>query len=1571
MEYSGSFSGSFEGNGSLLTNINYYDLNNLPRTINTFEGNSILANNALRNNFIPNVKDRLNAESVISSSAQLTTEFDIRYGNEIGDDLVSGSAQVKTLLPTGTVSSSLQTIANLPLGTVSSSAQITISESQISDLQHYDDTDVKAKLNTDGVLSGSSQVDFGGISDVPNGLVSSSAQITITESQISDLAHTQIPAGTISSSAQISELGYLTSETDSQTLSISGDQLTISNGNTITIPTGSDLPAGVISSSIQIESEISGAFTSTSSSLASRISTLESATDDTGSDSQTLLFNQVSNELTISDGNSVDLSSLVGGGGSGGSSIWATGSDYYYVNADLQVTGSFKVLGGITGSIDWNNIDNIPNGIISSSNQITAVITDAYISASAAASGFGSSGGGSFGDPPTIDQSGLQVVEFLTSGSTVGTLTVTDVTPGDTATWEIQSGYTDDFFKISSNGVVTTNTLVTSSMNTTAGSGSNNSHLFQVKVTDGQNNVVNGDVYIYVIPNSSPVFRETSVGGNVITSFTGSTNENSTNGSTLGTIYFTDENSDTITIETGSIPSELSVTINPTNVVITQNTASFDYETTTSYNLAITASDEHYQRGEDGDSISYLPVLINIVDNIAPIVNNQTLSTINENSSAGTSLGTISATDNESDTITFSNFTLKSAYMNGVGTNVTASMGGTSLYDPHSNPFQMNSSGVVTRKVGVYLNSDIANRYEYEVSVKDEFNTTLDTGLITIPISDDAQSVVSDNWSNVYVIESAVDGDSLYINSNGRSGTIAQWSSATSQRWEVSSDSDLIEVTSLTGSSTQLRVKNDISGSIYSYDGTNTINVALTASEHGFETTKQYIDLAVNVAINNAPSISFSDTSANLNTNGGRSGSLLSTISFSDIEGDTLNHNSFTFTDPSNQLNTIKSGDTYLVQAINNLSASSYGFTASIEDVHGFRVGTDEHSVSIQQAPVGGITSNGTLYVIESALSGSNIVISSSGYNGTQADLDISYSPIYNGATVASFTSSNSMLAVTETGLLSLSQNISGSGTGSGDTFQSLITWRDQYDNIGSSTITIQVTENQAPFVSTDTPDSNNLNTNLATSGTRLAKLVWSDYESDSIDSTSFSLSGTGASSLSSSYGGSNTFEVFANTSLTAGDYDYTASLSQSNGFNVGEYNDTITIAQAGGGTLTKNGTFYIIESAETGDDITTNSSGIAGTVASLGVAYSPNYGSQVVQSFNLGAGHPYIDINSSTGDLVLGGNISGSDNQNGSNITTNVYWLDQYGNEGTGSITVNVTDNQDATATFTDESLTAPILSGSLLVTATLSDPETETPFSMSLGGISATTISLHPQNASSSSYELRTSQDITDGVVLQYTASVFDSYNQEKQYNRTLSVSPPVVPDPLLYVYIADHSSDVGLQANYLGSMGISTVDSGTPPKITAYNANSLSFTYLLKTGDLGSSSITLAASKTAELIASPVATGSVTAIIEDLGQVSTNNTGQIILVIPSGSDNLNGLPISMASGFGGSNSDEYVMQIQADGGGWSNTIEGTTVHEIVLDSAVDGFTDWFIVGRTGFNAFGSNMEMRVIPSSGSAQT
>ena len=284
-DYSGSFSGSFEGNGNKLTNIDYYSLGNLPATITPFQKNSILANNSVRDNFVSNVKTRLNAESVISSSAQLTTEFDIRYGNETGDDLVSGSAQVISLLPNGTVSGSAQIISSLPSGTISGSSQVdydsilnkptTITINQKNAIVAntakvgYTDSAVKSKLNTENVLSGS--ISFSTVTNKPTGLVSSSAQV--------------IPAGTISSSAQLTELGY-------------------------------------------------------------------STTDRTGSE-QTLTL--AGNNLSISNGNTVNLSALAGGGGGGGgSSIWNTGSQdpssytHLMTSNNLKVTGSVDIKGDFT-----------------------------------------------------------------------------------------------------------------------------------------------------------------------------------------------------------------------------------------------------------------------------------------------------------------------------------------------------------------------------------------------------------------------------------------------------------------------------------------------------------------------------------------------------------------------------------------------------------------------------------------------------------------------------------------------------------------------------------------------------------------------------------------------------------------------------------------------------------------------------------------------------------------------------------------------------------------------------------------------------------------------------------------------------------------------------------------------------------------------------------------------------------------------------------------------------------------------------------------------------------------------
>lgn len=319
-DYTGSFSGSFEGDGSALVGMDYYTISNLPVTINPFQRNSISANNAFRNNFIPNVKERLNIEGILSSSAQLTDEFDLRYGNEEGDSLISGSSQVD-----------FDGISNVPSGLVSSSAQITITESQISDLTHFTSADVRSVMNTDSVVSSSAQV----IEHLPSGTVSSSNQITISESQISDLTHTNVSSlnnftssvvlNSVTASMSVATASFISDTFISESVARSG----IGQGGTSDYDELLNVPSGIISSSAQISS-------------------LGYITSET--DSQTLSI--AGNTLSISNGNSVILPS--GGAGSGGSSIWTTGSQdpesytSLMTSNNLQVTGSFDVLGDLT-----------------------------------------------------------------------------------------------------------------------------------------------------------------------------------------------------------------------------------------------------------------------------------------------------------------------------------------------------------------------------------------------------------------------------------------------------------------------------------------------------------------------------------------------------------------------------------------------------------------------------------------------------------------------------------------------------------------------------------------------------------------------------------------------------------------------------------------------------------------------------------------------------------------------------------------------------------------------------------------------------------------------------------------------------------------------------------------------------------------------------------------------------------------------------------------------------------------------------------------------------------------------
>ena len=158
--------------------------------------------------FTGGIKTKLNAEAVVSSSAQVksllpsgtvsgssqititesqisdldhyTDSDTLAYINSI--QVLSGS--LTSILPTGVVSGSAQVKNLLPTGTVSGSSQITITESQISDLVHYTDSDTKAKMNLDNVVSGSLTT------LLPTGVVSGSAQVK----QL-------LPSGTVSGSS--------------------------------------------------------------------------------------------------------------------------------------------------------------------------------------------------------------------------------------------------------------------------------------------------------------------------------------------------------------------------------------------------------------------------------------------------------------------------------------------------------------------------------------------------------------------------------------------------------------------------------------------------------------------------------------------------------------------------------------------------------------------------------------------------------------------------------------------------------------------------------------------------------------------------------------------------------------------------------------------------------------------------------------------------------------------------------------------------------------------------------------------------------------------------------------------------------------------------------------------------------------------------------------------------------------------------------------------------------------------------------------------------------------------------
>ena len=1504
----------------------------------------------------------------ISSSAQLTTEFDTRYINASGDGVVSGSvirtfdgtgvvsgSVLRTLDGTGVVSGSVirtfdgtgilsgSLVSQLPSGLVSGSysssvdSRILTEKSRIDNIlsganadydqfveivdlvnstdttndtafaNHYTssrqrdaalesftasiDTTIKSKLNTDNVLSGSITT------LLPGGVISGSSQITdgsgiISGSVLRTLDGTGVFSGSLVAGTSITINQVGNNFEISSSASGGGASVTVSDsapsspsegdlwwksndGNLYVYYDGywvisnditAGLPAGVISGSAQITSIITDAYISASA-----------ASSGFGSGGGTSNFTELTNvpsglvsgSTQITDGSNIvsgsvlrtlDGTGVVSGSvlrtldGSGvisgsvlrtldGSGV-ISGSVLRTLDGTGVISGSvLRTLDGTTvlsGSILPGTNITINSGsgnyIISSSGGSTDFDGNRVISQDKLPAFFTSSfnpgTSGSVTDflnaifypnsAPSITTGNQTISEYTTNGSTIVTVTGTDP-EGQSLTFGTSSAYSDDLVRVASNGVMTLNSLPTSaSFNTDSVSGAHG-HKVEVTATDTFNTTVTKDIYIIVTPNEAPKFRENSVSGNVITSVTANLNESSANDTLVKRVFFTDVESDSITITSSSIDgNHFDVTKYSTYVDIRQNTSSLDYEQRTTYNFSITASDEHYVNGQDSDSRTILPITVNVTDNLVPVVNSQVVGSINENSSNGASVGSISATDSEGDSISFVTFDLHKLLLD--GSEVTSgSYGGTSqLTDPHENPFQMDSSGNVTRKTGVVINSDLINSYQYRVQVRDNYNAQISSASVaTINIIDDTPATLSDNWSaGPYIKESEENGTTIKTTNYG--STTADYNSNQSGTW-ASSNSE-ISINSSGNLSLGFHVSGSAKQSGQSLDSTITFT-----NTFGTTTTDS---LSVVILPNHFPSASFTNQTSNLNANLAVTNSNLVLVTITDTEGDTPYSASLSGTDAS-KLNinyTNGTSSSLYIRANEDLSAGTLNYNLRVTDSYSESSDYTGRTLTIAAADNGTLGGDTTSYIIESGKSGEAIRDASGFGAGNQSQMTVSYSPNYGSQAVqgSSWTSSNSAIAINTNGQLSLASHISGSSTGSGDTIVSTIGFQDQYGNAGSGNVTVNVFANNHPSASF-TQNTSIYNENQMVSGSLVESFTITDTEADV--PYSISLSGTDASKIDVVPQNSNTSSVQLKTKQDLAGGSYTYKVSVSDGYQVSEYDRTVTIASANLGSMSENGTFYIIESALNNDFIFTNSNGRTGTQGEVSVSYSPNYGSQ--SATNFASSNALIAIDSSNGKLKAGGNISGSGNTNGETITSTISWNDQYGNNGSDSITVNIAQNNAPTVSSTSTSnLNTNQATGSAqILNLVVSDTESDSiPNSgLSFSGFNSTYFT---PSISTPSMKLLVNNTSVPSGTYPYTASIqdvhgFSTTTVSNTFTIAQSSTGSLGGDTAIYIIESAESGDVfrdqtGFNQGNAAQLSVSYSPSHGSPVVQSYTSS-----------------------------------------------------------------------------------------------------------------------------------------------------
>ena len=247
---------------SLTGSINFNNLTNVPTLISGSSQIDITGTTGY-STFSSSISTSIG--SLSSSVATTTSGLSSSIGS-LSSSIGSLSSSVSTSI--GSLSSSFATTTLDLKNRVDSIEGITGSISSLNSFTSSINTTIKSKLDSDGVISGSSQIIYSGLTGIPSGIVSGSSQISYT-------GITNIPSGIVSGSEQLTgsyDTRYVLSGSITQTTwdNIANKPSGLVSGSSQVVYSGlTGIPSGIVSGSSQLTSSydtryvLSGSITQT------------------------------------------------------------------------------------------------------------------------------------------------------------------------------------------------------------------------------------------------------------------------------------------------------------------------------------------------------------------------------------------------------------------------------------------------------------------------------------------------------------------------------------------------------------------------------------------------------------------------------------------------------------------------------------------------------------------------------------------------------------------------------------------------------------------------------------------------------------------------------------------------------------------------------------------------------------------------------------------------------------------------------------------------------------------------------------------------------------------------------------------------------------------------------------------------------------------------------------------------------------------------------------------------------------------------------------------------------------